>query len=193
MKAYRRFAHFLVGSLLILLVPISSNAGLIRIDFDVVSAPYQAFGLGYMQFEDDIDFGVSTPISSLTNLDWSLGVAWIQGYSSYAVFDTENDGNWYGNIIIDTVSENVYTASFTSSVFYNFMGNSTFPTSMFALSNSDGFMADATGQLLLGDYQASVWFSDPLSAPVPSSALLLAFAVVPVFVLKRRVSVSKRI
>lgn len=188
MRVHTRFALFLLSSLFVLLIPISASAGLIRVNFDITDSQYTAFGLGYMEFEDDIALGASTPISSLTDLDWSIGVSWIDHAGGHFVFDIENEGRWSGDVIIDRISSNEYSASFSSSAFYTFTGNSTFPGGWIQLYNGGSFIAENNFDLISGNYQTSVWFDNTSSTPVPSSFLLLIFALLPLVGLKRRLN-----
>lgn len=182
-------------SLFVILMPLAAEAGLIRIGFDVDSSPVPTVGLGYIQFSDEnIIFDDWVDVDDLVDLQMNLYAGWVDNYGSHIVssgFGINSRGFYEtvsGSLRIIEDLPDVFIVEFSDfgySTAYNLSGT-IYSLTLTADSQAGTFFIDGASNPVLGSFNTSVWFDDPVPVPLPSSLLMLIFAMLTMPVFKRK-------
>lgn len=195
MKFPKRVATFLCGCLFLLILPLSANAGTVKIEFNINSSSLDIqVNDSFLSF-DDTGFNLDTwySISGLSGLDWKFGVFYYtaSGQNTWFVDDVKNTDVWSDSQIkIINTSPGEYNV-----LFQNDSGDDLYSATLASLSTMTASTASLNGTGLLNDnsidWDTTLWVSTDSeliaqAAPLPSSAMLLIAAVVPAVGLIRR-------
>ena len=203
----RMYTRTIKVGLLLLLIPFTAEAGLMRIQFEFFDSGAPT-GLGYLQFED-LEIGSWCDINSeLMNVDWSFAIADGAGHSFVANSrQLATQASLYGSVRIRVVGVNAfvvdfnpYVTSYTDPDGYTQFGANPAITCRAGLESlvvgdygaggpfpiSEAWTGAYYTSGIWGDFTTSVWFDDPPpEVPIPASGLLLLSALLPVFGFKR--------
>jgi len=178
-----------------------SNAGMIRVDFDMISITDDSHLVAdtYITFDDEgIKFGEWRSLGLLNNFSVHMDVMVVSDgmYGSYS--DLTSTGGFSGDILIEADGAHGFSATFGGAGGKLYDGSGTGQIThaaehLYLSSKGDFSYRSISADPAQGWYfgvdgiwSSSVWFEDPpQTVPIPSSALLLFSALLPIIGFKR--------